>query len=157
MLPDLQESLHAIRGDGAVGLGSLIERTFAQQGRPNAFIKGEEGAGAFFFGLRYGHGELQVKNGETRKVYWQGPSLGFDTGGNASKVFVLIYNLGDADLLFQRYPGVDGSAYFVGGLGVNYHQSGDVVLAPMRLGVGWRLGASVGYLHMTPTKSYIPF
>ncbi len=144
-------------GQGAAGIAELIERAFAELGRPNGFIKGEEAAGALGFGLRYGHGTLVLKSGETRRVYWQGSSLGFDVGGNAAKVFVLVYNLAAVDRIFQRYPGVDGSVYFVGGIGLNYHQSGDVVLAPMRLGVGWRLGASVGYLKLTPRRSIIPF
>ena len=144
-------------GQGAKGIAELIERVFAELGRPNGFIKGEEAAAALGFGLRYGRGTLVLKGGETRRVYWQGPSVGFDVGGNAAKVFVLVYNVAAVDRIFQRYPGVDGSLYFVGGIGLNYHQSGDIVLAPMRLGVGWRQGASVGYLKLTPRRSIIPF
>jgi hypothetical protein len=144
-------------GEGAEGVAELIERAFAQLGRPNGFIKGEEAAGAVGFGLRYGHGVLTLKTGETSPVYWQGSSIGFDVGGNAAKTFVLVYNLPSVEHVFQRYPGVDGSAYFIGGLGLNYNQSGDVVLAPIRLGVGWRLGASVGYLKLTRKGSLVPF
>lgn len=147
----------ALFGEGAEGVAELIERAFAQLGRPNGFIKGEEAAGAFGFGLRYGHGVLTLRTGETRPVYWQGSSIGFDVGGNAAKTFVLVYNLPSIEHVFQRYPGVDGSVYFIGGLGLNYNQSGDIVLAPIRVGVGWRLGASVGYLKLTRKSSIIPF
>ena len=141
----------------AAGLASLVERAFQQRGRPTGFIAGEEAAGAFVAGLRYGRGKVKLKSGEEANLYWQGPSIGFDTGGNASKVFILVYNLAQIDEVFQRYPGIDGSAYFVGGVGMNYNQSGPIVLAPMRLGVGWRLGASVGYLKVTPTRTVVPF
>ena len=144
-------------GDGAQGLGSVVKAAFRDQGRPNAYIKGEEVSGAVVVGLRYGTGTLSLANGESRTVYWQGPSIGFDLGGNASKAFILVYNLPDVNTLFQRFPGVEGSLYFVGGVGVNYNQSGDTILAPIRFGVGWRQGANVGYLHMTAKKSWNPF
>jgi hypothetical protein len=144
-------------GKSAEGLGKVIEKAFKEYGRPNAYIKGEEASGALAVGLRYGDGTLMMKNGESRRVYWSGPSIGFDYGGNASKVFVLVYHLRDSDQLFQRFPAVDGSFYFVGGAGINYQQRDDVILAPIRLGVGLRAGASVGYLHYTKTKTYNPF
>lgn len=144
-------------GDGAAGLADVVRAAFREKGRPNAYIKGEEVSGAIGVGLRYGAGTLVLANGETQDVYWQGPSVGFDLGGNASKAFILVYNLADINSLFQRYPGVEGSLYFVGGVGVNYNQSGDTVLAPIRFGVGWRQGANVGYLHMTAKKSWVPF
>ena len=100
---------------------------------------------------------LVTKSGESRRVYWSGPSIGFDYGGNASKVFVLVYHLNDSEQLFQRYPAVDGSFYFVGGAGINYQQRDEVILAPIRLGVGLRAGASIGYMHYTKTKTYNPF
>jgi hypothetical protein len=106
--------------------------------------------------VRYGEGNLTLKNGATRKVFWQGPSVGFDTGANASKVFTLVYGLNDADKIYQRFPGVEGSAYFVGGVGVNYQRSGDITLAPMRAGVGLRAGANVGYLAYTRERSVVP-
>ncbi|MFP4071540.1 MAG: DUF1134 domain-containing protein [Desulfovibrionales bacterium] len=139
------------------GLADIIEKIFKERGRPNGFIKGGEGGGAIFVGLRYGEGTLQLKSGSTRKVYWQGPSVGFDLGGNASKVFTLIYNLNDPQEIFQRFPGVDGSAYVVGGFSMNYQQSNEIILAPIRTGVGLRLGANVGYLHYTQDKRYNPF
>ncbi len=144
-------------GDGAEGLAQVVKAAFRDKGKPNAYIKGEEVGGAIGVGLRYGAGTLVLANGQTRPVYWQGPSVGFDLGGNASKAFVLVYNLPDTNTLFQRYPGVEGSLYFVGGVSVNYNQSGNTVLAPIRFGVGWRQGANVGYLHMTPEKSWVPF
>jgi hypothetical protein len=144
-------------GAGAKGLADVVAKAFKDQGEPNAFIKGNEGGGAIAVGLRYGKGTLQLRDGTTRELYWQGPSIGFDFGGNAAKVFVLIYNLNDPETLFQRYPGVEGSLYFVGGVGVNYARASDVTIAPMRFGVGWRQGASVGYIHFTKEKSYIPF
>lgn len=144
-------------GQGAEGLAKVIEKAFKEKGRPNGYITGEEASGAIGIGLRYGKGTLRMKDGAHRKVYWQGPSIGFDFGGNASKVFVLVYHLPDVQAIFQRFPGVDGSLYFVAGVGVNYAQSGNIVLAPVRLGVGWRQGASVGYMHVTPKQSWNPF
>lgn len=144
-------------GETTEGLAKAIEHVFEDQGRPNGFITGEEFSGAIGVGLRYGKGELNRKNGETRTVHWQGPSVGFDLGGNASKVFVLIYNLADSELIYQRFPGVEGTFYFVAGVGVNYQRSGDIILAPIRTGVGLRTGANVGYLHYTKTRSWNPF
>ncbi len=144
-------------GSTTEGLAKLIEKAFKEQGRPNGYIKGEEASGAIAVGLRYGDGELMMKGGGSRKVYWTGPSLGFDFGGNASKVFILVYHLPSVDKIFQRYPGVDGSFYYVGGAGINYQQRGNIILAPIRLGVGLRTGASVGYMHYTPEKTWNPF
>lgn len=151
------EEAEAFFGEGAEGLADVVARVFKEQGRPNAYIKGEEAGGAIGIGVRYGNGTLVLKRGGTRQVHWQGPSIGFDVGANVVKVFVLVYNLSDIESIFQRYPGVEGSLYFVAGIGVNYLQSGDIVLAPIRFGVGWRLGASAGYMHITREKSWIPF
>ncbi len=144
-------------GETTEGLAKVIQKIFEDQGRPNAFIPGEEVSGAFVFGLRYGSGELHRKKAEPRKVYWQGPSVGFDVGGNVSKVFVLVYHLKDGEQIYQRFPGVEGTFYFVAGVGVNYQQSGDIILAPIRTGVGLRAGANIGYLHYTRKSSLIPF
>lgn len=144
-------------GDGAKGIADVITKAFKDQGEPNAIIKGEEAGGAIGVGVRYGKGTLQTAGGATMPVFWQGPSIGFDVGGNAAKTFVLIYKLDNAEKLFQRYPGVEGSLYFVGGVGVNYARSGDVTVAPIRFGVGWRQGASVGYMHFTKEKTINPF
>ncbi len=130
---------------------------FEDQGRPNGFIKGEEASGAIAFGLRYGKGTLHRKAAAARKVYWQGPSIGFDFGGNASKVFVLVYGLERIDELYRRFPGVDGSFYFVAGVGVNYQRAEGITLAPIRTGVGLRAGVNVGYLHYTRQHSWLPF
>ncbi|MDH5749486.1 MAG: DUF1134 domain-containing protein [Rhodospirillales bacterium] len=139
------------------GLAELIQKIFKDHGRPNGYIAGEEVSGAIGVGLRYGEGTLHRKNGAKIKVYWQGPSVGFDLGGNASKVFTLVYHLKNNNEIFQRIPGVDGTFYFVGGVGVNYQQSGDLILAPIRTGVGLRAGASIGYLHYNRKHSWIPF
>lgn len=144
-------------GEGAEGIGELIERSFQRYGRPNAVIRGEEGGGALVAGLRYGKGKLFFAGGGARDIYWQSPSLGFDAGGNAAKTFIMIYNLRATQDLFQRYPAVDGSLYFIGGAGLNYNQIGDTVLAVIRVGVGWRAGVSVGYLKFTPRRSVNPF
>lgn len=143
-------------GSGAEGLASVIEKAFEDHGQPDGYIKGREASGAVVVGLRYGDGEIYLKSGYSRKVHWQGPSVGFDWGGNAAKVFMLVYNLPSAESVFQRFPGVDGSLYFIGGAGINYVQRDDTVIAPIRLGVGWRLGASVGYLKFTPEKTWNP-
>lgn len=143
-------------GEATEGLAKAVEKAFREHGRPNGYIKGEEVSAALTVGLSYGKGDLVMKSGPSTRVYWQGPSLGFDVGVNASKVFTLVYNLPEKDAIFQRFPGVDGSLYFVAGVGMNYQQRGDVVLAPMRLGVGWRTGASVGYLHYTRDRRYFP-
>jgi hypothetical protein len=144
-------------GKSTEGLAKVIEKAFKDYGRPNAYVKGQEAGGAIAVGLRYGDGMLMRKSGENRKVYWSGPSIGFDYGGNAAKVFVLVYHLDNSRQLFRRYPAVDGSFYFVGGAGINYQQRDKVILAPIRLGVGLRAGASIGYMHYTRTRNYNPF
>jgi len=143
-------------GQTTEGLAQVIAKAFREQGRPNAFIRGEEVSAAITAGVRYGEGELVMKSGATRKVYWAGPSVGFDLGANASKVFVLVYKLPDVQAIFKRYPGVDGSLYYVGGVGLNYQRLDGVTLAPIRLGAGLRAGASVGYTHYRPEKSLNP-
>ena len=143
-------------GEATEGLAEVVEKVFADQGRPNAFIVGEEISGAIGIGVRYGKRMLNRKAGGSRKVHWQGPSIGFDFGGNASKVFVLIYHLPATDALFKRFPAVEGSIYLVAGVGANYHQSGDIILAPIRTGMGLRAGVNFGYLHYTRRKSWIP-
>jgi len=146
-------------GSTTEGLARAVERVFSEKGSPNAYITGVEGGGVVVVGLRYGDGDLFMKTSGDRpvKVFWQGPSVGFDVGGNASKVFVLIYNLPNTEAIYQRFPGVEGSAYVVAGVGVNYQQNGRVILAPMRTGVGLRLGANVGYLHYSKERNILPF
>ena len=144
-------------GDGAEGLAKVVEKVFADLGRPNGYIMGDEGAGAFVVGLRYGAGELVHKIEGNRRVHWTGPSIGFDVGGNASKVFTLVYELYDTEDLYRRYPEIEGTFYFVGGVGVNYQQRGRVKLAPIRLGVGLRAGANIGWIKYTKKRKILPF
>ena len=142
---------------GAKDLSDVLGKVLKEKGKPVGFVRGEEAGGAIGVGLRYGHGELVMKSGGTRRLYWQGPSLGFDVGGNASKVFMLVYKLPNAEALFQRFPGVEGSLYFVGGFGVTYMQTNGMTVAPVRFGAGWRQGLSVGYINFSPKKRYNPF
>jgi hypothetical protein len=144
-------------GVTAEAAGGAVERIFQRNGSPTAYIAGEEGSGAFVAGARYGRGLLYMKGKDPIEVFWRGPSVGWDFGGNASRVFTLCYNLDDPRLIFQRYPGVEGSAYFIGGLGVNYQQTENIVLAPIRAGVGFRLGANIGYLAYSRTRNLFPF
>jgi hypothetical protein len=154
------ETMDAARkffGGTTEGLAKAIEKVFSENGRPNAYIVGSEGAGAVVVGLRYGEGTLYYKGGGSMKVYWQGPSVGWDFGGNASKVFTLVYNLHWTRDLFQRFPGVDGSLYVVAGVGLNYQRANNITLAPIRTGVGLRAGANVGYLSYSEKRSWVPF
>ena len=142
--------------NGAKGLSDVLAKVLKEKGRPVAYIRGEEVGGALAVGVRYGRGELVFKDGRSRKVYWQGPSLGFDFGANAVKTFVLVYDLPNEQALFQRFPEAEGSLYFVGGFGVNYLQRGAISLAPVRFGIGWRQGLALGYMHFTPQKRINP-
>lgn len=146
-------------GIAAEAVGGAIERVFADQGdRPTAYIAGEEGAGAVVLGARYGRGALHMKDlSASQEVFWQGASIGWDWGGNASRVFTLCYDLHVPEAIYQRFPGVEGSAYLVGGLGVNYQRASGITLAPIRAGVGLRLGANVGYLAYTRQRNVLPF
>lgn len=135
---------------------SAIERLFKDRGRPSGYITGEEGGGALTIGARYGQGTLWMRDGSTQQVFWQGPTIGFDVGGEASKVFTLVYGLNEPSYIFQRFPGVDGSAFLVAGMAVNYQTANGVTLAPVRSGVGFRLGANVGYTSYTRARSLIP-
>lgn len=139
------------------GLASAIEYTYQQAGRPNGYILGEDAGGAFFGGLRYGEGVLYTKDAGTHKVYWQGPSLGYDVGGEGSKVMVLVYDLAEPGELYQRFGGVEGSAYVVGGVSVQFQKNDNVTLAVIRSGVGLRLGANVGYTKYTRRPTWNPF
>ncbi|WP_193504451.1 DUF1134 domain-containing protein [Sphingosinithalassobacter portus] len=154
---DLIGAAEGVFGQGAEGLAGIIENILREQGEPNAYIAGREASGAFIVGLRYGSGTLFHKVEGQRPVYWTGPSVGFDVGGDANKVFVLVYNLYDSQDLYKRFPGGEGRIYFVGGFSATYMRSGDVVLIPVRLGVGWRLGANVGYMKFTERQRWLPF
>ncbi len=142
---------------GAQELSDVLAKVLKDKGQPNAIIKGTESGGAIGVGLRYGNGQFSYRGSAARRVYWQGPSIGFDVGANVVKVFALVYNLPGIDKLFQRFPGVEGSLYFVGGFGVNYVQSGDISIAPVRFGVGWRQGIGVGYMNFSAKKRINPF
>ena len=144
-------------GEGAEGVGDVIEKLFEDLGKPNAYIKGQEASGALGIGARYGNGTLFLKSGGQTKVHWSGPSIGLDAGANASKVFVLVYHLPNVEALFQRLPALDGSFYFVGGVSANYHQVDDTILAPIRLGAGLRAGVNIGYMKYTRSKTWNPF
>jgi hypothetical protein len=154
---EIVDAGHRFFGGVSKSLAQVVEYTFSKQGRPNGYILGEEAGGAIVAGLRYGEGTLYTKNAGTHRVYWQGPSIGYDFGGEGSKTLILVYNLDDVDQIYHRFAGVDGSAYFVGGVGVTFQTSDNVVLAPIRSGVGLRLGANVGYLKYTRTPTWNPF
>jgi hypothetical protein len=144
-------------GVTAEAAGAIITKAFKDNGQPTGYVAGEEGSAAITVGLRYGKGLLYMKSRQAETVYWQGPSVGWDVGGNASRVFTLCYNLQRPDEIYQRFPGVEGSAYFIGGLGVNYQRADEVTLAPIRAGVGLRLGANVGYLAYSRKRHILPF
>jgi hypothetical protein len=148
---------HRFFGTVSRGLASVIERAVSQWGQPNGYVLGEEAGGAFFGGLRYGEGMLYTKNAGDLKVYWQGPTVGWDFGGEGARTMMLVYNLPATQAIYQRFAGVDGSAYLVGGFGMTALTANDIVLVPIRSGVGLRLGANVGYLKFTPASTWNPF
>lgn len=154
---EILDKANGFFGSTTKGLAEGIQKVFEDLGQPNGYITGEEFAGAVVVGLRYGRGELHRKTGAPTKVFWQGPSVGFDFGGNVSKVFTLVYKLKKPDDIFRRFPGVDGSFYVVAGISLNYQQAGDIVLAPIRTGAGLRAGANIGYLHYNREHSWVPF
>jgi hypothetical protein len=144
-------------GSVSKGLASVVEYAFQKSGRPNGYILGEDAGGAFVAGLRYGEGTLYTKDAGSHKVYWQGPSIGYDFGGEGSKTMVLVYNLREPWQIYNRYAGVQGSAYLVGGVGIQFQTHGNVTLAPIRAGIGLRLGANIGYLKYTREPTWNPF
>ena len=154
---DLIGAAEGVFGKGAEGLAGLIRDLLKEQGQPNGYIVGREAGGAFVVGARYGSGTLHHKVEGERKVYWTGPSIGFDVGANAANSFVLVYNLYDSEDLFERYPAGEGQAYLVGGLHVSYLRKGDVVLIPVRVGAGLRLGVNAGYMKFSKKQRWLPF
>jgi hypothetical protein len=154
---DLFSAAEGVFGRGAQGLGGMLERILREQGEPVAYIAGREAGGAFVFGVRYGSGTMRHRIEGDRPVYWTGPSLGFDFGADANKVFVLVYNLHDSQDLFKRYAGAEGHVYVVGGFTAQYLRRRDVVLIPIRLGVGLRLGLNTGYMRFSERNRWLPF
>ena len=148
---------HTFFGTTTEGIAHAVEYVFSQAGRPSGYIVGEEASGAFIGGLRYGEGVLHLKNGTSRKVYWQGPSVGLDWGGNGSRSLVLVYDISSSDEIFDRFIGVEGSAYMIGGVGVSFQKNHKLKLAPIRTGVGARFGANMGYLKYTGEPTWNPF
>ncbi|MFM8747122.1 MAG: DUF1134 domain-containing protein [Aestuariivirga sp.] len=148
---------HGFFGKASRDLAQAVESVFEKQGEPTAYIVGEEAAGSFIGGLRYGEGTIYYKSGLKQRIYWQGPSVGFDFGGNGSRSLVLVYHSQSPEDLYARFGGVEGSAYFVGGFGVNFQQKDEIILAPIRSGIGARLGANVGYLKYSPQPDWNPF
>nr|WP_303812858.1 DUF1134 domain-containing protein [Sandarakinorhabdus limnophila] len=144
-------------GKGAEGLAEIVRKTFKDRGQPNAYIVGREAGGAFIVGVRYGSGMLYHKVEGERKIHWTGPSVGFDIGGDGSKVFALVYNLNDTEDLYRRYPAAEGKAYLIGGFTANYLQRDNIVIVPIKLGVGWRLGLNGGYLKFSKKGKVLPF
>ncbi|WP_253717273.1 DUF1134 domain-containing protein [Sphingomonas sp. AP4-R1] len=154
---DVLAAAEGVFGKGAEGLAGVIEKTFKQYGRPNAYIAGREAGGAFVAGIRYGSGTMFHKVEGQRPIYWTGPSVGFDVGANGGKTFVLVYNLYDTQDLYKRFPAAEGNVFVIGGFAASYLKRGDVVIVPIRLGVGWRLGANVGYMKFTEKSTWSPF
>jgi hypothetical protein len=154
---DVFSAAEGVFGKGAEGLADLIEDLLHDQGEPSAYITGREAGGAFIAGLRYGSGTLHHQIEGDRPIFWTGPSVGFDFGADANKVFVLVYNLNDSQRLFRRYPAAEGNAYVVGGFTASYMRRGDTVLIPVRLGVGARLGINAGYMRFSQKNRWLPF
>lgn len=154
---DVIGAAEGVFGKGAEGLAGIVEKILKDQGEPNAYIAGREASGAFVVGVRYGSGTMTHTVEGNRPVYWTGPSLGFDVGGDATKVFVLVYNLYDSQDLYRRYPQAEGRAYFVGGFSATYLRRGSIVMIPIRLGVGVRLGANIGYMKFSEKSRWLPF
>ncbi len=148
---------HRFFGSVSKGLAEIVQKATSQWGQPNGYILGEEAAGAFVGGVRYGEGRLYTRNAGEQRLFWQGPSLGFDAGGDGDRTMMLVYNLPARRAIFQRFGGVDGSAYFIGGLGMTALTADQMTVVPIRTGLGWRLGLNVGYLKFTPGQTWNPF
>jgi hypothetical protein len=154
---ELIDQGHRFFGGVSRGLATIIEKAVSQWGLPNGYVLGEEAGGAFVGGLRYGEGSLYTKNAGDLRVYWQGPTLGWDFGGEGARTMMLVYNLPATQAIYQRFGGIDGSAYFIGGFGMTALTANNIVVVPIRSGVGLRLGANVGYLKFTPAATWNPF
>ena len=156
-MQEIVDAGHGFFGSTSGGLAKVVERAFESHGLPNGYILGQEGSGAFVAGLTYGEGTLNTKNAGQHSVFWQGPSLGLDWGGQGSRTMMLVYNLPDVNALYERYGGVSGSAYVIAGVGMQVNVNRDVVLVPIRTGVGARIGINAGYMKLTREPTWIPF
>lgn len=156
-IDEIRAASAGLFGQVSANLGSVIEHVFRKSGRPTGYILGTEGGGAFLAGVRYGKGTLYLRSGGTQQVFWHGPSLGLDVGGEGSKTLFLIYKMATSEQLYSSFTGVDGSAYLVGGVGATLVTNGNVIMAPIRSGLGLRLGANIGYIRFTPTATWNPF
>ena len=154
---EIVDAGHRFFGTISRGLAQIVEKAGSQFGLPNGYVLGQEAGGAVVAGVRYGEGVLYTKNAGHLRVFWQGPSVGFDFGGEGARTMMLVYNLPATDAIYQRFAGIDGSAYFVGGLGMTALTMNNIVVVPIRTGVGMRLGANVGYVKFTPTATWNPF
>jgi len=154
---ELVETGHKFFGTVSRGLATVIEKAVSQWGLPNGYVLGQEAGGAFFAGLRYGEGTLYTKNAGDLRVFWQGPSVGWDFGGEGARTMMLVYNLPATDAIYQRFAGIDGSAYFEGGFGMTALTINNILVVPIRSGVGFRLGANIGYVKFTPMATWNPF
>ena len=148
---------HKFFGSISKGLAQAVEAATRRWGRPNGYVLGQEAAGALIGGLRYGEGILYTRNAGNKRVFWQGPTLGFDTGVDGDRTMMLVYNMPAKSAIFQRFGGVDGSAYFIGGFGMTALAADDIVLVPIRTGLGARLGVNIGYLKFTDRSTWNPF
>jgi hypothetical protein len=154
---ELVNAGHEFFGSISRGLATVIEKAASEWGQPNGYVLGQEAGGAIVAGLRYGEGTLYTKNAGDLRVFWQGPSVGFDWGGDGARTMMLVYNLPRTDAVYQRFAGLDGSAYFIGGFGMTALTANNIVVVPIRSGVGLRLGANIGYLKFTPNATWNPF
>jgi hypothetical protein len=154
---ELVDSGHQFFGSASRGLALALQEAIRRWGEPNGYILGQEASGAFFGGLRYGEGKLFTRNAGDRRIFWQGPSLGFDVGGDGARTMMLVYNMPFTDALYKRFVGVDGSAYLIGGFGVTAVAADEMIVVPIRAGVGARLGVNIGYLKFTPEPTWNPF
>lgn len=156
-IDEIREASRGFFGTVSTSLGSVIEHAFSKSGRPTAYVLGTEGGGAILAGLRYGEGTMYLRSGGTQKVYWHGPSIGYDLGGDSSRTLFLIYRLREPQGIFRQFTGLDGTAYLVGGVGITFLKGGEVLMAPIRSGLGLRFGASLGYVRFTPRPTWNPF
>jgi hypothetical protein len=154
---DIVANGHRFFGSLSRGLAEVVEAATKRWGKPNGYVLGQEAGGAFIGGLRYGEGVMYTRNAGDLKVFWEGPSLGFDAGADGDRTMMLVYNLPATNAIFRRYGGVDGSAYLIGGFGMTALVNDDVYVVPIRTGLGARLGFNVSYLKFTESSTWNPF